>query len=225
MADAKVTALDELTAVESTDLLYVVDDPGGTAASKKATVQSVGAVVPFPGPLWRPKSGLYVGTGVLPLASSAKTIDVTYPNWGPLLLWCSMTFDQIIIEIKDTGTGRNIKYGVWASAADLTPSICLIDSGEVSTDTSGTKTVTLDPAVTLPAGLYWAGCYVSANTSIECISTLGTLSAGQYGSNTTNSHELTGTGSYPAGALADNPLSGLNNSTANKAPWIRLRQT
>lgn len=38
MADSKVTALDELTSVASTDVLYVVDDPGGSAASKKATV-------------------------------------------------------------------------------------------------------------------------------------------------------------------------------------------
>ena len=38
MADSKVTALTELTAVESTDLLYVIDDPAGTPAGKKATV-------------------------------------------------------------------------------------------------------------------------------------------------------------------------------------------
>ena len=44
MADAKVSALDALTAVEATDLLYVVDDPGGTPASKKATAENVLAV-------------------------------------------------------------------------------------------------------------------------------------------------------------------------------------
>jgi len=48
MADAKITALDELTAVIGTDLLVVVDDPGGAPITKKATVanvlQAVGAV-------------------------------------------------------------------------------------------------------------------------------------------------------------------------------------
>ena len=41
MADSKVTALTELTGVAATDILYVVDDPGGTPISKKATVDNV----------------------------------------------------------------------------------------------------------------------------------------------------------------------------------------
>ena len=41
MADTKVTALTELTAVEATDLLYVVDDPAGTPLSKKATAKNI----------------------------------------------------------------------------------------------------------------------------------------------------------------------------------------
>lgn len=45
MADAKVTALTELTAVEATDLLYVIDDPAGTPAGKKATVENVMAAL------------------------------------------------------------------------------------------------------------------------------------------------------------------------------------
>ena len=36
MADAKITALSALTAITADDLLYVVDDPAGTPASKKA---------------------------------------------------------------------------------------------------------------------------------------------------------------------------------------------
>lgn len=41
MADTKVTALDENTTVLGTDILYLVDDPGGSPASQKATVTSV----------------------------------------------------------------------------------------------------------------------------------------------------------------------------------------
>lgn len=41
MADTKVTALSALTAVTADDLLYVVDDPAGTPASKKATLAVV----------------------------------------------------------------------------------------------------------------------------------------------------------------------------------------
>lgn len=41
MADAKVTALPEETAVDEDDILYMVDDPGGTPTSKKATADNV----------------------------------------------------------------------------------------------------------------------------------------------------------------------------------------
>ncbi len=41
MAGTKLTGLNELVAPASTDLLYVVDDPGGTPLSRKATVANV----------------------------------------------------------------------------------------------------------------------------------------------------------------------------------------
>ena len=41
MADTKVTGLTENTTVATTDMLYLVDDPGGTPASEKATVANV----------------------------------------------------------------------------------------------------------------------------------------------------------------------------------------
>lgn len=40
MADTKVTGLSELTEPDGLDLIYVVDDPGGSPASKKATLQN-----------------------------------------------------------------------------------------------------------------------------------------------------------------------------------------
>lgn len=41
MADAKITQLEALTNVSPSDLLVVVDDPGGTPATRKATVANV----------------------------------------------------------------------------------------------------------------------------------------------------------------------------------------
>lgn len=41
MADAKVTSLSALTSISVDDLFYVVDDPAGTPASKKATAATV----------------------------------------------------------------------------------------------------------------------------------------------------------------------------------------
>lgn len=41
MADTKATALTETTSIDGTELLYVVEDPTGTPASRKATVANV----------------------------------------------------------------------------------------------------------------------------------------------------------------------------------------
>ena len=41
MTDQKLTELDELTAVDPADLVYIVDDPAGTPTAKKATVANV----------------------------------------------------------------------------------------------------------------------------------------------------------------------------------------
>ena len=40
-ADSKITALTELTAVNGSDLLYIIDDPSGTPTSKKITVTNL----------------------------------------------------------------------------------------------------------------------------------------------------------------------------------------
>ena len=44
MADEKVTALDALTDAITSDILYVVDDPGVTPISKKITIAKLFAV-------------------------------------------------------------------------------------------------------------------------------------------------------------------------------------
>lgn len=45
MADAKTTALTEMTDPQPTDLIYAVDDPGGTPAERKLTMQNLVEIV------------------------------------------------------------------------------------------------------------------------------------------------------------------------------------
>jgi len=66
MADKKITALTELTAAIGTDMAVIVDDPGGSPATKKITVANLigGAIAA--------KGDIYVGTGVS--AATALTV-------------------------------------------------------------------------------------------------------------------------------------------------------
>ena len=48
MADTKVTALAENTTPILTDIMYIVDDPGGSAASQKVTLTNIKAALGFP---------------------------------------------------------------------------------------------------------------------------------------------------------------------------------
>lgn len=47
MADTKTTALTALTAPATTDIIYIVDDPGGTPISKKITLADLAKALPW----------------------------------------------------------------------------------------------------------------------------------------------------------------------------------
>jgi hypothetical protein len=66
MADTKITALTKLTSAASTDILPIVDDPGGTPVTKKITVSNL---------LNLEYGGLYVtgGAGTQALAATTWT--------------------------------------------------------------------------------------------------------------------------------------------------------
>ena len=84
MADAKLTALNDIgAALVSTDIFYVVDDPGGTPLSRKATFARVSAFVAGKQTMWIPAERIYPRTtgGAAPLAYR-ETNSITYPVIG-----------------------------------------------------------------------------------------------------------------------------------------------
>jgi hypothetical protein len=96
MADTKVTGLTAIASPALTDLLYVVADPGGTPASKKATLANVAAVLGLGVTLtdWTPSL----------TQSGAVSKTVTYAKYctiGPLMFICAQ------LDITGAGTGNN----------------------------------------------------------------------------------------------------------------------
>ncbi len=79
MADTKVTALTQNTTPETTDILYMVDDPGGTPLSQKVTIEDILAQHTLTESWFVPMSGItdnqFKLTGELRDVSTGETGD------------------------------------------------------------------------------------------------------------------------------------------------------
>lgn len=141
MADAKVTALTELTAVESTDLLYVIDDPAGTPAGKKATVANVlqGGGVDY---------GYYRQEDMY-LACALQGIDDNGPmqkraTFRPFFVDRACTITQLACKVGTAAAGSTLRLGVytWNPATPSTLGTRLSDAGTVDSSSTGVKEIT-----------------------------------------------------------------------------------
>lgn len=133
MADAKVTALTENTAPLTTDVLMIVDDPGGTPASQKITVANLMTRAPM----------TMDGGG-----ASFNPADGTTYYWG------SMPW-----EVPGTGSNTRRLYAMRAgtiTSVDLYV-YCTAGSSETSTiylRKNNTTDTTLSSTVNLSAAVY-----------------------------------------------------------------------
>lgn len=74
MADAKITALTEMTSPLTTDVMPVVDDPSGTPVTQKITLANLSKVVPF---TTVRKTGLDQGAASTSFTNSVNEMDFT----------------------------------------------------------------------------------------------------------------------------------------------------
>lgn len=148
MADSKVTALTELTDPQSTDLLYIVDDPGGTPLSKKIPVGTLGSAV-APASVCEGRLTLESGVAVSTTDQLAKgTLYFTPYNGNRIGLydatkWESSTFTELSRALAIT-SGKNYDVFVWS------------DSGtkRLVLGTAWTNDTTRALAISLQDGIY-----------------------------------------------------------------------
>jgi hypothetical protein len=80
VADTKLTALNEIgAALASTDIFYVVDDPGGTPLSRKSTISRIPTFVGTAGltmtaPIGITMTGLTIASGVITVTRGYHTV-------------------------------------------------------------------------------------------------------------------------------------------------------
>jgi len=113
MADSKLTELTEITAPISTDITYLVSDPGGSPAEKKLALSHVIGYAVCNG-------RLTLETGV-PISTSDQTAKTTVyftPYKGNLIglyngssAWTMLSFSELSLSLADYTADKN--YDIW----------------------------------------------------------------------------------------------------------------
>ncbi len=154
MADAKVSALSTATPV-GTDVIYLVDDPGGTPSSKKATVASIISLVP---------TADLTTAGIVELATGAETNTGTDATRAVTPDGLDDWTGSAQITTVGTLSAGDVDAAVTAASDTAAGKVELATVAETNTGTDATRAVT-------PDGLDgWTG-------SAQVV-TVGTLSSG-----------------------------------------------
>ena len=145
MADSKLTALTEDTAPTSDDLVYTVTDPGGTPASRKATLTNLGKGISPAWTSWSPtlsgrftdadwtKSGGYqqvgktvrfrlslVAADATPMAGGSGEGTVALPVTSISYAGTATAQPIGIMQIFDASTSNRFNgYCYWASTTTM----------------------------------------------------------------------------------------------------------
>ncbi len=215
MADTKLTALSALTTLTSDDLLYVVDDPSGTPASKKAALSALGTVL-MPGLLGPTISVTVAATATIGRVHivTGTTYTITLPTAAGITGQClGFIFGPTIALLSGTvlldPAGGETMNGLtdrlfWAGEAVIlqsngtnwnvldykaNPMRCSVHLGSVQSLTNNTQTtILLDTVDTDPSAMFDATSHFigTARPGIYQITAIGAFSDNAGGAFTTN---------------------------------------
>lgn len=132
----------------TTDLNKPISTATQTALDGKSTTD---------GAYFRYAVGRWYGTN--PIASQNSNAIVTANTLVavPFVVSRSITIDELQFEVPTAVASSNVIAGIYSSDSSLLPATKLVDTGSISSATTGMKTSgTLGSPVTLTAGLYYA---------------------------------------------------------------------
>lgn len=173
MPDLPISGLPALTALSDDDLLVVVDDPGGSPATKRITVAN--AKAGLGGLRSRPTLAQQTYPG-LP-GRILEYADGVTPNGGfvfgtPIQVDAATTFDAYLLQVTGAGSADARAAvaiyscdtpGSWAIGTSATK-VAGTEVTNINVSATGGVTATLGSAQTLAVGRYWIVHLFTATT-------------------------------------------------------------
>lgn len=108
----------------------------------------------------------YALPGMVAQSVIAGTRSVDTDFYGPLYVDSPLVVDQLAAEVSTSQASQNFRMGLYAADDDLQPIAGpLVDSGDISTATTGVKTYTPSAPLYLPRGRYLTVFSTNASTA------------------------------------------------------------
>lgn len=230
MADAKVTALTEVSVPSLEDLLYLVDDPAGTPASAKASMtRALGLVGMAPG-------GRLTLTTAVPITNADVTAASTL-YYTPYLnnvirifdgtRWKVYTYTERSLALSGLTSGKNYDVFIYDNAGTLTLEL----SAAWTNDTTRTDALALQDGVYVKDGTpsrLWLGTIRTTGTTTteDSVTKRFVWNAYNRAKRSLYKTDSTVTWTYSTGSWRQ-----ANNAAANQVeivsgqPWSLLRLT
>lgn len=188
MADVKTTALTEATSLDGDDLLYAVVDGASRKITRDNALAGSGpfagishneSIYPFPHYyLAGFHDSAWGSTGI---ATAVAGSDDRFWGW---LIWLNagQEVDALVVNVQtaaNASSGATVRLGLFANdGINGTPGTTVIESGDVSIESTGQKIGTATAAALTRTGWYWALGKASMGTATTNPIFRGTTSAG-----------------------------------------------
>lgn len=218
MADSKLTALSAITAPVSTDITYLVSDPGGTPAEKKMALSCVTDYAVCNGRLT-----LETGVPISTTDQTAKTTLYFTPYKGNRIglydgsgAWTALVFTELSLDIS--GYTENKNYDIWVYNNSGTAAL---DSTIWTNDTTRATALTTQDGIYVKTGATdrrYVGTIRITVTTGQCEDSAAKRYVWNYYNRTPQNltiFDTTNTWSYTTATWRS-----ANNSTANRVHYV-----
>lgn len=154
-----------------------------------------------------PASGDYIYT-TNGASNGGMSGSTTATNIIRLYAFCptrDVTVDGVAVIVASGSASNNVKAVIYASDSNGRPDALLAESGDMATDSTGTKTASIASLSLVAGNTYWVGIRATATISIQAIASSGVPDIN---------------GGSPAASLRKTLARTLTYATAAPDPWV-----